>query len=307
MASSTAFICADTGANSVTLTATDVSSNVATCIATVTVQDTASPTALCQDLTVFLDAAGNATITAGDVDNGSTDNCGSAMLMASPTAFTCADSGANSVTLTVTDVSSNSATCIATVTVQDTASPIAVCQDITVILDPSGNASITAADIDGGSSDNCGSPDLNATPTGFTCADSGANSVTLTVTDVSSNSSSCVATVTVQDTTPPNTSCRNITIQLDGSGNASITAGDINFNSTDNCGIASLAVSPNAFTCADVGVNLVTLTGTDVSGNSKKLSGHGGCPGYNITHCCLSEYHHFPQWLRKCSHHPRRY
>ena len=39
--------------------------------------------------------------------------------------------------------------------VVDTTDPTVVAQDITVALDANGNAVITAADIDGGSSDNC--------------------------------------------------------------------------------------------------------------------------------------------------------
>ena len=38
----------------------------------------------------------------------------------------------------------------------DSTPPTAVCQDITVQLDANGTVSITAADIDGGSFDNCG-------------------------------------------------------------------------------------------------------------------------------------------------------
>ena len=49
----------------------------------------------------------------------------------------------------------NSSTATATVTVQDTTDPTAVAQDITVTLDGNGAATITTADIDNGSSDNC--------------------------------------------------------------------------------------------------------------------------------------------------------
>ena len=53
--------------------------------------DTENPTAVCQDLTVELDASGNATITADQIDNGSTDNCGSVTLALSQDTFSCAD------------------------------------------------------------------------------------------------------------------------------------------------------------------------------------------------------------------------
>ncbi|MFT7155207.1 MAG: gliding motility-associated-like protein [Parvicella sp.] len=267
-ASQTAFTCANVGPNNVTLTATDGSSNTSTCIATVTVSDTTSPVASCQNVTVFLDGTGNATIAAADIDNGSNDNCGSVTLSASTTAFTCANVGANNVTLTVTDGNANTSTCVATVTVDDTTSPVASCQNITVFLDGTGNATLVASDIDNGSSDNCGSVTLSASTTAFSCANLGVNNVTLTATDGSSNTSTCVATITVSDTTSPVASCQNVTVFLDGTGNATLVAADIDNGSIDNCGAVTLSASSTAFTCANIGPNNVTLTVTDGNSNT---------------------------------------
>ena len=266
-ASITAFTCADLGANNVTLTVDDGNGNTSTCIAVVTISDTISPTAVCQNITVFLDGAGNATITAADIDGGSRDNCGTTNLSASITAFTCADLGANNVTLTVDDGNGNMSTCVAVITVSDTTSPTAVCQNITVFLDGAGNSTITAADIDGGSSDNCGSANLSASITSFTCADLGANNVILTVVDGNGNMSTCVAVVTVSDTTSPTAVCQNITVFLDGSGNATITAADLDGGSSDNCSNTNLSASTTSFTCANLGPNNVTLTLDDGNGN----------------------------------------
>ena len=57
------------------LTVVDVNGNISTCTSTITVQDNINPTAICQNLTVQLDANGQGSITAGQVDNGSFDNC----------------------------------------------------------------------------------------------------------------------------------------------------------------------------------------------------------------------------------------
>jgi PKD repeat protein len=267
-ASPTSFTCANVGANTVTLTVTDVNGNISTCTATVTVVDNIAPPAVCQNITVQLDASGNTSILANDVDGGSTDNCGIASLSVSPSTFNCSDVGANTVTLTVTDVNGNISTCLATVTVQDNVAPIAVCQNITVNLNAAGTASITAAQINNGSSDNCGIASVTVSPSTFNCSNVGANTVTLTVTDVNGNVSTCTATVTVVDNIAPTAVCQNITVQLNPAGAGSITAAQINNGSSDNCGIASLSVTPNTFDCSDVGANTVTLTVTDVNGNS---------------------------------------
>ena len=121
---------------------------MSTCTATVTVEDNVPPVALCQNITVQLDPSGNASIVASQVNAGSSDACGIASLDVDPSTFDCSNVGGNTVTLTVTDVNGNVSTCTATVTVEDNVDPTAVCQDITVQLDASGNATIVAADVD---------------------------------------------------------------------------------------------------------------------------------------------------------------
>ncbi|MCO6492920.1 MAG: T9SS type A sorting domain-containing protein, partial [Phaeodactylibacter sp.] len=116
----TSFTCADVGMRTVLLTATDGAGNQHSCVATVTVRDNTDPEALCQDVTVQLGAGGSATLTAGEVDGGSNDVCGIGNRTLSRTAFTCADLlGPRAVTLTVTDVNNNTASCTANVWVRD--------------------------------------------------------------------------------------------------------------------------------------------------------------------------------------------
>ena len=69
-----------------------MNSNVSTCTATVTVEDNVAPIALCQDVTVQLDAAGNASITTTDIDNGSSDACGIATITIDESSFDCSAS-----------------------------------------------------------------------------------------------------------------------------------------------------------------------------------------------------------------------
>ncbi|MCH6235040.1 T9SS type A sorting domain-containing protein [Aquiflexum sp. AIY15W] len=120
----TSFDCSNVGPNTVTLTVTDNNGNESTATATVTVEDNVDPVAIAQDITVQLDANGNATITAAMIDNGSNDACGIASLVLDITSFDCSNVGPNTVTLTVTDNNGNESTATATVTVEDNTIPI---------------------------------------------------------------------------------------------------------------------------------------------------------------------------------------
>ncbi|MCC6725909.1 MAG: hypothetical protein IT258_15480, partial [Saprospiraceae bacterium] len=256
------FTCANFGANTVTLTATDFVGNTATCNATVTVQDIAPPTAMCQNLTVPLDASGNASITAFQVDNGSFDNCAVGPISIDQSSFDCNDLGANTVTLTVPDVFGNISTCTATITVQDVAPPSVSCQNITVPLNATGTATIQPNDVITAISDNCGTVSGTLSTSNFNCANIGTNTVIVTATDGSNNSATCSATVTIVDNTPPTVNCQNITVPLDAFGNAIITPAQVSAGASDNCGTPTLSLSNTSFSCANIGANTVVLTAT---------------------------------------------
>lgn len=116
--------------------------------------------------------------------------------------------GVTTVTFSTTDSDGNTSTCTFEVTVVDNEAPNAICQNITIDLDPAtGMASITAADVDNGSTDNCGIDSMTLDISSFDCSMIGENTVTLTVTDGVGNASTCTAIVTVQDTTAPEIVC----------------------------------------------------------------------------------------------------
>ena len=77
------------GITTIIWTATDASGNKKTCNQTVTVNDTQAPNAVTQNLTVFLNASGNASLTSEQVNNGSTDNCSTPSLSITPSSFDC--------------------------------------------------------------------------------------------------------------------------------------------------------------------------------------------------------------------------
>ena len=255
------------GITAVIWTVTDSSGNVSTATQLVTVEDTTAPTVVTQDITLNLDATGNASITASEIDNGSSDACSIASMSVAPSSFTCNEVGANTVTLTVTDTSGNTNSATGIVTVVDAINPMVVTQDISVYLDATGNASITAEEINNGSSDACGIASMTVTPENFTCNEFGTNTVTLTVTDTNGNTNTATAIVDVLDNTDTTVFTQDITVSLDASGNVTITPEMVDNGSSDVCGIASMEVIPSSFTCAEVGDNTVTLLVTNSNGN----------------------------------------
>lgn len=261
------FTCLNLGANTVNLEVTDIHGNVSSASATVTVEDKMAPIVVVKNITVQLDAAGNATIQASDIDDNSSDNCGIATIELDITSFTCANLGQNTVKLKVTDNSGNFDTKDAIVTVEDIIAPTVAAKNITVQLDATGVVTIQATDVNDNSTDNCGITAWTVSPDTFSCANIGDNTVTLTATDASGNSSSATAIVKIENKILPNVLTKNITIALNASGNVSIVPADVNNGSTFSCGTPTLVVSPNTFTCANIGSNLVTLTATDAYGN----------------------------------------
>jgi hypothetical protein len=184
------------GTYTLTYTATDSSGNTATTTRTVNVVDTTAPTVICENISIELSSSGSVSISADDIDNGSSDYSGISDLSISTSSFDCSNLGDNDVVLTVTDIYGNSAQCTAVITVTDAMDPIVICNDITITLENM-LAEIVIDDIDNGSSDNCGISNMEISQTQFTDEHIGDNVVTLTVTDNNGNTSTCDALVTV--------------------------------------------------------------------------------------------------------------
>ncbi|WP_159521578.1 HYR domain-containing protein [Sunxiuqinia indica] len=236
--------------------------------AMITVADTIVPVVTTQNITVQLDASGSASITTTDINNGSTDNIGITGLSLDKTSFDCSKVGANTVSLTAVDAAGNSASNTATVTVEDNVDPSLTVQNITVQLDASGSAMITAADLVTSASDNCTVQDTTINVSSFDCGDIGSNSVQVTLNDVNGNSTSKTATVTVEDNVDPSLTVQNITVQLDASGSAMITAADLVTSASDNCTVQDTTINVSSFDCGDIGSNSVQVTLNDVNSNS---------------------------------------
>ncbi len=146
--------------------------------------------------------------------------------------------------------------------------PLALSQNITVELDENGLVNISPDDVDAGSNAPQGLASKTVDITEFDCSHVGDNMVTLTVTDINGNASSCEAMVTIIDTTAPSVVCQDATISLNSNGEATLHLFQIDGGCSDNCQIETFSIDKTSFSCEDVGVHVVSLSVTDMYGNT---------------------------------------
>jgi hypothetical protein len=141
-----------------------------------------------------------------------------------------------------------------------------------------GQATIQPEDVDGDSYDDCGKVTLALDKSSFTCANVGLNPVTLTVTDQNGNVARQTVDILVQGdgtcTTDPCANDKQAPVIVGAgfainlvNGQATIQPEDVDGGSYDDCGDVSLVLDKSSFTCANIGLNPVTLIVTDKHGN----------------------------------------
>ena len=116
------------GDTRVVVLVTDVNDNTRDCEIIVRVRDREAPVAVCTDITIFVDANGDAFVTPATlIGAGSSDNCSNLTIIGGQTAWGCADIGqTNLTTFTIVDDSGNQASCASLVDVQDNIAPTLV-------------------------------------------------------------------------------------------------------------------------------------------------------------------------------------
>ena len=99
----------------------------------------------------------------------------------------------------------------------------------------------------------------------------GETEVFYVITDLAGNADTCSFLVVVEDNEAPMVTCQPAFLFINPSGLdvQTLDVSDVDLGSTDNCTIVDRFITPNTFTCAQIGsVVNITLTVVDASGNS---------------------------------------
>jgi hypothetical protein len=177
---------------------TDGSGEIA-CTYFIEIFDIENPSITCPGTqSVNLDANCTATLPSYISPVVNDDNCGGNIITQSPVPGSIiSQTGTEVITLTVTDENGNSSSCTFNVTKIDAIAPVVVCQNDTVNFNGETTLLLIPEDfVD--ATDNCGLDTITATPSTVNISQLGQTiPVTLTVTDLSGNSASCVSQVTI--------------------------------------------------------------------------------------------------------------
>ncbi len=203
--------------------------------------------------------------------------------------------GTTKIPYTWSDGIGNDSTEYITVIVVENVPPVAKCKPgvITLPLNAQGNATLTTAMVDNGSTDNCNLDSLYLSATAFNCTNLVGNiTVTLTAEDAVGNTSTCTATVDVVDNIAPQVLCpgnKTVTTNMgcQAFGIAGIDMNLVMANTpllpgqySDNCSGTTVAWQLSGVTTGsgsgsvplgtgfNKGVTTVTYTVTDASGNN---------------------------------------
>jgi hypothetical protein len=263
----------------VSFTSTDACGNTTVETKDFIVNDVTAPVVTVPAADLTMQCFDAALVDAWTATASATDNCDPAVTVVPTYTFPTTNCQSVTVTFTATDACGNVTMETKDFTVNDNTAPTAVCQAISIDLDDNGQASITADQLNNGSSDNC-TPDVDlmfsANQVDFDCSNVGANVVTLTVTDACGNTATCDATVTVNDVTAPVIACpADQDLYIDANCDIALPDYAAQLTATDACGIATVVQDPVAgtvYTGAEAGPHTVGFTVTDVNGNVSNCS-----------------------------------
>ncbi|SDR73798.1 HYR domain-containing protein [Gramella sp. MAR_2010_147] len=264
------------GQTTVTWTITDASNNSVQCEQIVNVTDDEAPviTECASEVNISADAG---VCDASEIDLGmptATDNCDTELTFENdaPEVFPL---GQTTVTWTITDASNNSVQCEQLVNVSDDEAPvIETIADINIDSDPA----VCGAVVEFESiiaTDNCEVDTIEVTE-GLESGSEfpiGTTTVTITVTDMSGNTTTTSFDVTVTDAEMPEISCPTSITATTETGESYAIVNFDNATATDNCEVSvEQTGGPVSGSQFPIGTTTVTFTATDASGNSTECS-----------------------------------
>ena len=276
------------GSHTIHWTVTDASGNSATCETSVLISDDQSPTIACvgdhgrstDDANCYYTVIGDefdATFTDNETATCIITNDHNSGSSLSGSTFPV---GATTVTWTVTDVSSHTATCSFIVTVFDNQTPTITCvNNQTRYLSTGCNYTVSGAEFDPNHSDNCSGEIISNDYQSGTTLDGaefpeGTTTVFWTIRDASDNETICSFEVFVADNFAPSISCTGTLTVASTTGMCGYVAisDELDPLTSDNCGIPTLYNDYNSSsTLADAyftGTTIVNWMVTDASGNT---------------------------------------
>ena len=268
----------------VTLTATDASSNISTCTLDVSIVDVTPPvfSGVSANITVNTDPGLSTAVVSWTAPTAN-DNVDGAITpvrttgLASGSAFPV---GTTTVTYTATDAATNSSTASFTVTVNDNEAPVisGVPANITVNTDPGLSTAVVSwtAPTANDNVDGAVTPVQTAGPASGSAFPVGTTTITYTATDAATNSTTASFTVTVNDNEAPIFSGvpSNITVNTDPGLSTAVvswTAPTANDN-VDGAVTPVQTAGPASGSAFPVGTTTITYTATDAATNSTTAS-----------------------------------
>ncbi|MEX1192069.1 MAG: HYR domain-containing protein [Brumimicrobium sp.] len=266
----------------ITITATDETGNESSCIFTVEIVDTVSPSVTCPSGQTQETANGTCDTLISDYTDEVvwTDNCTSSFsdmtFQQSPSPSTVI-SGVSTVTIVATDSSGNSSSCDFDVTVIDVEEPTITCpSDEDVFVNSACDVSLQDYTSAATVNDNCsaiGDITLQQSPSASTVvSDNGtAQLITLTAEDEAGNTNSCDFEITLVDTTSPQAVCPpDVTESVDTDCEFSVPDYTTSTAATDNCySMGDFTITQNIVsgTILNTGVHQIEMSIEDPAGN----------------------------------------
>ena len=260
------------GNHVVTFTATDAATNSSTCTLTLSVIDSSAPAISSGPTNMTLSAVTNCEALVPDLTTQIVaSDCSPFTITQNPLAGSLIPLGTNELVLTVTDTNGLSAAWSVFLTVVDDIPPVFVVCATNRSLAAGGNCLLTLPDFTGELTvtDACSAVTVIQEPLPGTALAVGNHPITFTATDAATNTSTCVMTLSVIDSSAPVISSGPTNSTLSAVTNCAAIVPDLTTQIVaSDCSLFTIAQNPLAGSLIPLGTNEVVLTVTDTNGLS---------------------------------------